>query len=139
VEGRRICRSPQTSGAVYRLCYLRRMRLENLMLNRLSASQRRAVSALMLLLSIAFVETSHAQTTVNVSTASQLQNAVAEANNAGGNRTIMVAPGTYTLSDTLYVNASNITIAGPAGQRANVIIQGDAMSADAKVGNVIRV
>ncbi len=109
------------------------------MLNRLSASQRRAVSALMLLLSIAFVETSHAQTTVNVSTASQLQNAVAEANNAGGNRTIMVAPGTYTLSDTLYVNASNITIAGPAGQRANVIIQGDAMSADAKVGNVIRV
>lgn len=76
--------------------------------------------------------------TINVSTAAQLQNAVATANSAGGNTTILVANGTYTLTDTLYVNAPNVTIAGNPGQRANVIIQGDAMSATANVGSVIR-
>jgi hypothetical protein len=77
--------------------------------------------------------------TINVSSAAQLQNAVATANSAGGNTTILLANGTYTLSDTLYINAANVTIAGNAGQRANVIIQGDAMSASARVGNIIRV
>jgi len=64
---------------------------------------------------------------------------VATANSAGGNRTILLANGTYSLTDTLYINAPNITIAGPTGGRANVIIQGDAMSATAVVGTVIRV
>lgn len=78
-------------------------------------------------------------TTINVTNASQLQSAVATANGAGGNRTILVADGTYTLTDTLYVNAPNITIAGQPGARDKVVIQGDAMSANAVVGSVIRV
>ena len=77
--------------------------------------------------------------TINVSNASQLQNAVATANSAGGNTTILVANGTYTLTDTLYVNKPNVTIAGNPGSRASVIIQGDAMSASASVGTIIRV
>lgn len=77
--------------------------------------------------------------TVTVSTASQLQNAVADANASGGNTTIIVADGTYQLTDTLYVNTSNVTIAGQSGSRDKVIIQGDAMSENATVKNVIRV
>jgi hypothetical protein len=80
-----------------------------------------------------------AQSTVEVSSASQLQSALNNANNAGGNVIISVADGTYSLSDTLYVNAANITIKGKSGNRSSVIIQGDAMSATAAIGNVIRV
>jgi hypothetical protein len=80
-----------------------------------------------------------AQSTVEVSSASQLQAALSNANNAGGNVIISVNDGTYTLSDTLYVNAANITIKGKSGNRANVIIQGDSMASGARVGNVIRV
>lgn len=77
--------------------------------------------------------------TINVSTAAELQNAVATANSAGGNRTISLANGTYTLTDTLYVNAPNVSITGPQGGRQNVVIQGDAMSSTARVGSLIRV
>ncbi len=80
-----------------------------------------------------------AQTTVNVSTAAQLQSAVSSANGAGGNRIISLADGTYTLNDTLYVNAPNISIVGASGNRANVIIQGTGMSSSASVGTIIRV
>lgn len=85
------------------------------------------------------VATSSFAGTVTVSTAAQLQAAVNTANNAGGSTTILLADGTYTLSDTLYVNVPNVTIQGQSGVRENVIIEGDAMSASAKVGNVIRV
>lgn len=77
--------------------------------------------------------------TLTVGTVAELQNAVATANSLGGNTTILVRDGTYTLSDTLYVNAPNVTIVGQSGDRTKVIIQGDAMSSSAKVGNVIRV
>jgi hypothetical protein len=80
-----------------------------------------------------------AQSTVEVSNASQLQSALSNANNAGGNVVISVNDGTYTLNDTLYVNANNITIKGKSGNRASVIIQGDSMSSGASVGNIIRV
>ena len=80
-----------------------------------------------------------AQSTVEVSNVSQLQNALNSANNGGGNVIISVNDGTYSLSDTLYVNAPNITIKGKSGNRSSVIIQGDAMSANASIGNVIRV
>ena len=79
-----------------------------------------------------------AQTIINVNTVTQLQNAVAAANTAGGNTTILLADGTYTLTDTLYVNVPHVTIAGQSGARDKVIIQGDAMSATAQVGTVIR-
>ncbi len=81
----------------------------------------------------------HAATTVEVSNVSQLANAVSNANNAGGNYTILVNDGTYNLSDTLYVNAPNVTIAGKSGARDKVIIQGTAMAENAQVGNIIRV
>lgn len=78
-------------------------------------------------------------TSVTVSNASELQNAVAAANSAGGNRTILLQDGTYTLSNTLYVNAPNVIFAGQSGVRENVVVQGDAMSSTAVVKNLIRV
>ena len=77
--------------------------------------------------------------TITVGTAADLQNAVATANSVGGNTTILLQDGTYSISDTLYVNAPNVTIASQSGVRENVIIQGDAMSSTATIGNVIRV
>jgi hypothetical protein len=76
---------------------------------------------------------------VTVATAAELQSAVATANNLGGNTKIVVRDGTYTLNDTLYVNVPNVAIVGQSSDRTKVIIQGDAMSSTAKVGNVIRV
>jgi hypothetical protein len=77
--------------------------------------------------------------TVTVDTVTELQEAVASANDSGGNKTILVKDGTYTLTDTLYIKVPNVTITGQSGIRENVVIQGDAMSASAKIGNVIRV
>jgi hypothetical protein len=80
-----------------------------------------------------------AQTSVTVRTTAELMNAISSANGAGGNRTILVADGTYTLTDTLYINAPNITLQGQSAKRESVIIQGDAMSSSARIGNIIRV
>src|SRR5215510_6138009 len=77
--------------------------------------------------------------TINVGTAAALQSAVASANGSGGNTTIVLADGTYTVSGTLYINAPNVTITSQSGDRTKVVIQGDAMSATADVGNLIRV
>jgi hypothetical protein len=85
------------------------------------------------------VSLAQAQTqTINVSTVAELHQAVSTANSAGGNRLISIADGTYTLQDTLYINAPNVTLAGRSGDRTKVIIQGDAMSSNARVGNLIR-
>lgn len=80
-----------------------------------------------------------AQTQINVSNVTQLMSAVSTANSAGGNRTIVVADGTYTLPDTLYINSPNVAIVGASSARERVIIQGDGMSSSARVGNLIRV
>ena len=64
-----------------------------------------------------------AATVVNVSTASQLEQAVA---NADADTTIVLADGTYTISDTLYVNASGMTLRSQSGDRSAVVVQGDA-------------
>ncbi len=74
---------------------------------------------------------------VSVSNAAQLQSAVAAANSAGGNRTILLANGTYRLTDTLWIKSPGITIAGQSATRQNVIIEGDAMSSSAQVGSLI--
>ena len=79
------------------------------------------------------------QPTVTVTTVAELATAVAQANNQGGNMIIQVADGTYALNDTLYINAPHVTITSLSGNRENVIIEGDAMSATASVGNLIRV
>lgn len=80
-----------------------------------------------------------AQTTsVTVTNEVELQGAVATANAAGGNTTILLQDGTYDLTDTIYVNTPNVTIAGASGNRQSVVIQGDAMSSTARVKNLIR-
>jgi hypothetical protein len=76
---------------------------------------------------------------IAVATAAQLRAAVDTANSRGGNVTIALANGTYSLTDTLYINAPNVAIASQSGDRTRVIIEGDAMSASARVGNLIRV
>lgn len=76
--------------------------------------------------------------TISVSNVTQLVDAVTTANGTSGGTVIELADGTYTLPDTLYVNASSVTITGKSGNRNNVIIQGDAMSDSAQVKNLIR-
>jgi len=99
---------------------------------------RHVMAALRVIIVMCGASGASAQTVINVTTAAQLQSAVAAANAAGGNRIILLADGTYTVTSTLNITAANITIAGQAGHRANVIIQGDAMSATATIGMVIR-
>lgn len=77
--------------------------------------------------------------TYSVGSVAELQNAVSKANAAGGNSTILLADGSYTLPETLYINAPKVTIASKSGNRDKVIIQGDAMTASARVKNLIRV
>ena len=80
----------------------------------------------------------HADTVV-ISTVNELANAVSGANSNGGNRTILVADGTYTLDSGLYISAPDVKIASESGNREAVVIQGDAMSASASVGTLITV
>jgi Right handed beta helix region len=101
-------------------------------------SIRDVFTALWVVIAFGCGSVANGQTVTNVSTAAALQSAVSAANAAGGNRTILLADGTYTVTGTLNIIAPNVTIAGRPGHRANVIIQGDAMSATAAVGTVIR-
>ena len=98
----------------------------------------RLIFILVLSLLVLYPSLAPAQT-INVGTAAALQSAVASANGSGGSTTIVLADGTYTLSNTLYINAPNVTITSQSGNRTRVVIQGDAMSATAAVGNLIRV
>jgi len=67
-------------------------------------------------------------TVVNVATVAQLQNAVAA---LASNTTIVMAPGTYNLGTTLYINGTftNVGIRGATGNRDDVILVGKGMSA----------
>ncbi len=76
---------------------------------------------------------------VDVGTVDELRAALAAANAAGGRRTIRLADGVYALSDTLQVTSPGITLVGRSGDASRVVIQGDAMRPDARVGNLIRV
>src|SRR5205823_2414604 len=78
-------------------------------------STRRALTALWAIVLVAAGGAVNAQTVINVSTAAQLQSAVSTANAAGGNRTIVLADGTYTVSGMLNITGPNITIAGQSG------------------------
>ena len=71
---------------------------------------------------------------VNVSTESQLQSAIS---NLTSNTTIVLAPGTYTLSKTLWINGSfsNVTIRGGTNNRDDVVLVGRGMS-NASYGSV---
>jgi hypothetical protein len=80
-----------------------------------------------------------AATSVTVGTAAELQNAVSQANSSGGNMTILLRDGTYTLAATQYINVPNVTVASQTGNRDSVIVQGDAMSDAAVVKSIFRV
>lgn len=80
----------------------------------------------------------HAQI-VHVADAATLEAAVASVNRSGGGVTILVADGTYTLSNTLNIVAPGVVIAGRSGNARLTIIQGDAMSETARVGTLVRV
>jgi hypothetical protein len=66
-------------------------------------------------------------TVVNVSTEAQLQSAV---QHLASNTTILIAPGTYVLSSSLYVNGSlaGVAIRGATGDRDDVVLVGPGMS-----------
>ena len=71
---------------------------------------------------------------VNVSTEPQLQAAVQQ---LVSNTTIVLAPGTYQLTSTLYINGTfaNIAIRGGTNNRDDVVLRGPGM-ANASYGNV---
>src|SRR5260221_2391705 len=66
-------------------------------------------------------------TIVNVSTEPQLQAAVA---GLKSNTTIMIAPGTYTLTNTLYINGTftNVALRGSSGNADDVVLAGPGMT-----------
>jgi hypothetical protein len=76
---------------------------------------------------------------ITVGNAAELQNAISRANSSGGNTTILLRDGIYTLTATQQINAPNITVAGQSGNRDKAIVQGDAMSANAAVKSIFRV
>jgi hypothetical protein len=73
-------------------------------------------------------------TVIDVSTVAQLQAAVA---NIQSNTTIRLAPGTYVLTSTLYINrnVSDIAIRGASNNRNDVVLKGPGM-ANASYGSV---
>ena len=71
---------------------------------------------------------------VNVATEAQLRTAVAA---LASNTTILIAPGTYVLTTTLYVNGtfSNVALRGSSGNADDVVLAGPGMT-NASYGNV---
>src|SRR5688572_15789571 len=66
--------------------------------------------------------------TIHVSTVAQLQNAVAA---IASNTTFVIAPGTYQLTSTLYINGNftNVAVRGATANRDDVVIVGRGMNA----------
>lgn len=95
-------------------------------------------SGIGLSLALLFAAGSASAGKVTVATAADLQNAVAAANSTGGNTTILLQDGTYTVTNTLNITAPHVTISSVSGNRDKVIIQGDAMSATAAIGILVR-
>lgn len=75
---------------------------------------------------------------VRVSTESELQVAVAAVRSG---QTILIEPGEYRLSRTLYFEGvDNIALRGATGNRADVVLVGEGMNATEKIfGNVVQV
>ncbi|MEW6368682.1 MAG: IPT/TIG domain-containing protein [Acidobacteriota bacterium] len=63
---------------------------------------------------------------VTVSTTAQLAAAIENAN-AGGDKTILLQNGTYTLDNMLWVSAHGVTVRSVSGNRDAVVIQGHGM------------
>ncbi len=71
-------------------------------------------------------------TTVNVSSNSELQTAVSSLQD---NTILRLAPGTYNLSNTLYIRKNNITLVGTGNTAEDVVLVGKGMD-NASYGNV---
>ncbi len=69
---------------------------------------------------------------VNVANEAELQQAM---NNLANNTTILIAPGTYNLSRTLWVQRDNVTIRGASNNHDDVVLVGRGME-NANYGNV---
>jgi hypothetical protein len=76
---------------------------------------------------------------VIISSVATLHAALDEANRSGGHVDLLLEDGHYAIRRTLNVLASGISLASVSGQRDRVVLKGDAMSASAAIGNVIRV
>ncbi len=78
----------------------------------------------LLLLAITFAMITSARGAVTVDTVSELQQAVSSAN-TGGDKTILIQPGTYNLNGVyLRITANNVTVRGASGNRGDVILDG---------------
>jgi hypothetical protein len=79
-------------------------------------------------------------TVVTVNSETDFVNAVNQANNNGGNMTILIADGTYQIASTAwypYITASNVVFRSLSGNRDSVILTGGGMadvSPDTEVG-----
>lgn len=77
---------------------------------------------------------------VNVTTTTELKNAINQANSSGGNSTILIADGSYQIASTSwypYITASNLVIRSQSGNRDNVILYGSgnaSVSPDTEIG-----
>ncbi|MBI2573451.1 right-handed parallel beta-helix repeat-containing protein [Candidatus Woesearchaeota archaeon] len=65
---------------------------------------------------------------IDVSNAQNLQDAVKNANSAGGDTTILLADGKYLLDKPLWIEANNLVVRSKSGDREKVVISGGAMS-----------
>jgi len=66
-------------------------------------------------------------TVVTVSTVYELQSAISQVNNSGGNMTVLIQDGDYQIASTSsfpYITGSNVVFRSASGNRDNVIIRG---------------
>ncbi len=77
---------------------------------------------------------------VNVTTTTELKNAINQANSSGGNSTILIADGSYQIASASwypYITANNLVIRSQSGNRDNVILYGSgnaSVSPDTEIG-----
>jgi hypothetical protein len=74
----------------------------------------------------------------NVSNTTELEAAIDAVNAAGVPAEIIMAVGTYTVTDSLVINCDDVTLRGE-GDYTDVIVQGDAMSSGASIGILLRI
>jgi hypothetical protein len=77
--------------------------------------------------------------TIRVSSVGALHTAIDHGNRNSGFVQILLEPGRYAVEKTLVITAPGIALASSADQPGAVVIEGDAMRADARIGNLIRV
>lgn len=76
---------------------------------------------------------------LEVASSGQLRAALERVHDDGGQATIVLADGDYPIDRTLEVSVPGVSIVSASGRPQSVRIAGDAMRADARVGNLIRV